>query len=92
VIGQPREHVGEPRLRIDVVELCGLDQCIHGGGAPAPFVGAGERPVVASDGDAAQRPLAGIVGDAQPAVIEEASEHWPAPEAIIDCLGSVALG
>jgi hypothetical protein len=29
------EHVGEPRLRIDVVELGGVDQRIDRSGAPA---------------------------------------------------------
>ena len=47
MILQACEHVGEPGLRIDVVELGGLDQRVDGGGAPAAGVGAGEGPVVA---------------------------------------------
>lgn len=31
--GDPREDVGEPGLRIDVVHFGGDDQAIHGGGA-----------------------------------------------------------
>lgn len=54
VILQARQHVCEPGLRVDVVELRGLDQRVDGGGAPAAGVGAGEGPVVAADGDAAQ--------------------------------------
>ncbi len=33
MIGDPREDVGEPGLRIDVVHFGGDDQAIHGGGA-----------------------------------------------------------
>jgi hypothetical protein len=53
------------------------------------FVGAGERPVVAADGDAAQRQLGGVVGHAQAAVVEEAGERRPAIEAVLDCLGDL---
>ena len=38
------EHVGEPGLRIDVVEPGGLDQRVHDGRALAAAVGAGEQP------------------------------------------------
>ena len=51
MIGQPGEHIGKPGLRIDVVELGGGDQGVEGGGAAAAFVGAGEGPVLAADGD-----------------------------------------
>ena len=27
--GDAREHVGEPRLRIDAIHLCGDDQAVH---------------------------------------------------------------
>ncbi len=57
MILQARQHVGEPGLRICVVELGVLDQRVDSGGAPSAGIGAGEGPVVAADGDAAQRPL-----------------------------------
>jgi hypothetical protein len=38
MIGQPGEHVGEPRPRVDAVELAGLDQRIDDGGAPSAFI------------------------------------------------------
>ncbi len=63
MVGHARQHVGEPGLGIDVVELGGLDQGVDGGGAAAALVGAGECPVVASDGDAARRPLGGVVAE-----------------------------
>jgi hypothetical protein len=42
VIGQASEHVGEPGLRVDIVELGGGDQRVDRSGAPAAFIGAGE--------------------------------------------------
>ena len=55
VIVQARQHVGEPGLRVDVIELGSLDQRVNRGGASAARIGTGEGPVVAPDGDAAQR-------------------------------------
>src|SRR5260370_15343107 len=92
MILQTCEHVGEPGLRIDVVELCSLDQRVNGCSAPAAGVGAGEGPVVAADGDAAQRTLGGVVAEAQPAVVEEADQGIPAVEAVGDRLGDLAVG
>ena len=45
VIRQTSQDVGEPGLRIDVIELGGGDQRVDRSGAPAAFVGAGEGPV-----------------------------------------------
>ena len=78
MIGDAGEHVGEPGLRIDVVELGGLDQRVDRRGALAAAIGAGEQPVLAAQGDAAQRALGGVVGQADAAVIEEAGEGGPA--------------
>jgi len=42
VIVEAGEHVGEPRLRIDLVEAGGLDQRVHHGGTFTTAIGAGE--------------------------------------------------
>src|SRR5882757_9316053 len=42
MIGDAAEHGGEPGLRIDVVQLGGLDQREHRGGTFATPIGAGE--------------------------------------------------
>ena len=91
MIGQPGEDFGEPCLRVDVVELGGLDQCVDGGGTAAALVGAGEGPVLAADGHGAQLAFGGVVGHAQPAIVDEAREHLPALEAVVDRLGGLAL-
>ena len=44
MIGDAGEHVGEPGLRGDVIELGGGDQGVHRRGALAAAVGAGEQP------------------------------------------------
>ena len=47
MIWQLSEHVGEPGLRIDVVELRGCDECVDSSRSTATFVRAGEGPVAA---------------------------------------------
>jgi hypothetical protein len=79
-------------LGIDVVELGGLDQGVDGCGAAAAGVGSGEGPVVAADSNAAQRPLGGVVGHAQAAVVEEADQRLPGVEAVGDRLGDLVVG
>jgi hypothetical protein len=44
MIGDSREHVGEPGLRIDVVQFASDDQGIHHNSALAAAVGTGEEP------------------------------------------------
>src|SRR5579883_2803603 len=89
MILEAREHIGEPGLWIDVVQLGGLDQRVDGSGSAATLVRSREGPVFAADRDAAQRSLGGIVRHAQPAVIEEADEAGPAVEAVGDRLGDI---
>jgi len=48
-----------------VVELGRLDQGVDGGGPASAGIGAGEGPVVAADGDAAESPLGGVVAEAE---------------------------
>jgi hypothetical protein len=50
VIRQAGQHVGEPSLRVDTVELGGGDQRVDCSGAPAAFVGASEGPVLSPKG------------------------------------------
>lgn len=57
VIGDASEDVSEPSLRVDVVELGGLDQRVDDGSALATAIGAAEQPRLAAQRDAAQRAL-----------------------------------
>src|SRR5205814_6010937 len=83
MIGDPTQDVGEPGLWVDAVELSGLDQREHRSGALAAAVGASEQPGLAADCDAAQRPLSGIVGQADASVVEKAGEGGPALQHVI---------
>ena len=91
MIVDAREHVGEPRLRIDVVEPRSLDQRVHHGGTFAAAIGAGEQPRLAAERDAAQRTLGSIVGQTNPPVVEEAREDDPTLEHVVHRLGDVVV-
>ena len=45
-----REGIGQPSLRIDVVEPGGLDQRVEHGGALSAAIGAAEQPCLAPKG------------------------------------------
>src|SRR3954463_8225980 len=51
MIGNSGQHVGEPSLRVDAVELGGRDQGVDCRGALAAAVGTGEQPRSASQGN-----------------------------------------
>ena len=78
MIGQAGEDVGKPGLRIDAVELRGLDQGVHRRRAFAAAIGAGEGPVVAADRDAAQGSLGGLLRQIRPSVMKRVSagQRW----------------
>src|SRR5437763_8149157 len=91
MIGDPTQDVGEPGLWVDAVELSGLDQGEHRSGALAAAVGASEQPGLAADCDPAQRPLSGIVGQADASVVENAGEGGPALQHVIHGLGGFGM-
>ena len=68
------EHIGEPGLRIDIVQPRGLDQRVEDGGALTAAIGSAEQPGLATERHAAQRPFCRVVGQADAPVIEEAGE------------------
>src|SRR5215475_11319271 len=88
VIRQARQHVGKPRLWVDVIELGGGDEAVDRSCTPAALIGAGEGPIPSPYGDSPQLAFGGIVRHAQAAVVKEACERIPAAEAVIDRLGS----
>ena len=74
VIGDARQHVSEPSLRIDVVELRGLDQRVKDGGTLAAAIRAAEQPRLAAQRHAAERPLGRVVREADAAIVKEAGD------------------
>src|SRR6516165_972517 len=91
MVWQAREHVSEPGLRIDGVKFGRSNQSVDSGGTTTAFIGAGEGPVLTSDGDSPQFTFGGVVGQANPSVIQEAREGVPAGEDVIDGLGRVVV-
>jgi len=73
-IGDTGEDVSEPGLGIDVIETTSRDDRQHDGGSVGATLAAGEGPVAPSQGDASQCAFSAIVGQADPAVVEETGE------------------
>ena len=90
-VDDPGDDVGEVGLRIDAVELAGLDQ--RGDDRPvlAAAVGAGEESVLAVEGDGADGAFDDVGVDLDAAVVEEAGEAFPARERVADRLGELGL-
>ena len=89
--GNPGQHVGEPGLRVDAVELGGLDQGVDRRRPLAAAVRAGEGPVAPADGHAAQRPLGRVVAQTDPPVAQEPGERLPVVECVGDRLADLRL-
>jgi hypothetical protein len=91
VIGDTLEDVGEPSLRVDVVQLRRADHGVHGRRALPATIRAAEQPRFSPQGHAAQRSFRGVVREADPPVIEEAGEGRPALEQVVHRLGDLGL-
>jgi hypothetical protein len=74
MIGDAGENVGEPGLRVDAVELGGLDERIHHSGTVRPALRPGEQPRFPAEREAAQRPLGRVVRQADATILEESGE------------------
>ena len=66
VIGDAGEYVGEPRLRIDVVEAGGLNERGEDGPGPGAGVRSREERIAAHGGDDAMTALDGVEYPASP--------------------------
>jgi hypothetical protein len=75
MLGDERQNVGQPGMRIDVVELAGDDQTVEQRRALAAAIRTGEQPSLAAERQAAQGPLRSVVGEADPTVLEEAKKE-----------------
>ncbi|EQB14570.1 hypothetical protein L284_12855 [Novosphingobium lindaniclasticum LE124] len=74
MLSNASEYIGEPSLRIDVVEAGCLDQGVEGGRTLAAAIGSTEQPSFPSERHTTQSTFGGIVGQTDPAVVEEAGE------------------
>jgi hypothetical protein len=71
MIGNAGQDVGEPCARVDVVQLGRDDERVHRCRPLAAAIASCEQPCLAADRYAAQRTFGGIVGQANPPVVEE---------------------
>jgi hypothetical protein len=85
------EDVGQVGVRVEVVELAGLDQGGDDGPVLAATVGTGEQGVLAVQRDRADGALDGVGVELDAAVVEEAGEPVPELEGVADRLGEAGL-
>ena len=83
------QEVRQPCLRIEVVHLGGDNEATQGSGSLIAAVRPAEHPRFASQRDAAQRPLGGIVRQAHAPIVEEQRECGPAFQYLVDGLGEI---
>lgn len=91
VIGDAGEDIGEPSLRVDVVEPCRLDQRVGDRGALATAIRAAEEPRFTPERYTTQRPFRGFAREADSAIVEEAGERAPAAQHVVDGLRNVVV-
>ena len=78
MVGDLRDDIAQPSMRVDVVEAAGLDQVVQGGRTVTAAVRAAKGPVPAPDRDGSHPGFGRIVGHADPAVGHEAGKAVPA--------------
>ena len=90
-LDDPCDGVGQIGLRIDGVELGGLDEGRQNSPVLAAAVGSGEQGVLAVQRQRPDGALHGVVVDLDPAIVEEQGEPLPARERIADGLSQLGL-
>ena len=85
------DDVGEVGVRLDAVELAGLDERGDDGPMLGAAVGAGEQRVLAVEGEGPDGALDDVVVDLDAAVVEEPAQTLPARERVADRLGELGL-
>ena len=90
-IGDTGQDVGQPGARINAVQLCGLDQAVHGGGALSALVGACEKPSLPAKCRTAQHALGSVIRQADAPITQEPRESPPTLQHVIHGLGKVIV-
>lgn len=85
------DDVGDVGLRIAAIELGGLDQRGQYGPVLGPAIGAGEKGVLAIEGQRPDGPLDGVVVELDAAIIQEQGQARPARQRVADRLGQFGL-
>ena len=85
------ENVGQIGLRIEAVDLCGLDDRHGAGQGFGPGISTGEEPVFPADANWAQCQLGGIVVDGDTTVGQEQAEGLSTTQSISEAFGQIAF-
>jgi hypothetical protein len=91
VVGDPAEHVGQPSLRVDTVQLGGLDQGVGDSGRLAAAFGADEEKILPAQRDRLHRPFRRVVVRLQAAMVEVGPQLPQAGQGVADRLGQLGL-
>ena len=90
-IGDAGQDVRKPGARINAVQLSGLDEAVHGGGALPALVGACEKPSLPAKGRAAQHALGSVIRQADAAIVQKPRESPPTLQHVVHGLGDVIV-
>jgi len=91
MLGDVRQHVTQPCLGINIVHAAGGDQVVHDGGAITAGIGTAKHAAFSYTSYPSERPLGGIVGEADSAVVQKKSEAVPEASHVIDRLGDLIV-
>ena len=89
--GEPGKRVGEPGLRIDTVQLGGLDEAGDDGPVLTAVIRAGEQRILAVQGNRPDRSFDRVAVEFDAAIVQEPGQSFPAGERRADRLGKTAL-
>src|ERR1035438_4992523 len=92
MLGNAAQHPVEIEFWVESVELCGAEQRVDRGSAPAAGIGSAEEVILPSQRNGSKRSLSCRVVDLQQTVIDVACEGAPVGKRIADRARSFALG
>lgn len=90
--GEFLEHIAKVGEGFHAIEFARLDEGVEGGRSLATGIVSGKEEVLAADGNPPQRPLHGIIIDAEMPLLKIEGQRLPALQRIADGLGNGAFG
>ena len=90
-ISDAGQDVRKPGTRVNAVQLGGLDQAIHGGGAFPALVRTRKEPSLPAKCRTAQHALGSVIRQANAAIVQKPRESPPTLQHVIHGLGKVIV-
>ncbi len=91
MVRDSREHVPQVAFGVQIVEFRGAEETIDCRGALPAIIGSSQEPVLAAQGNGAERSLRDVIVDLEPTVVPVAGQSGPARERVADRHGQAAL-